>query len=100
MTTTEKKEIINQVIQCLSNQEEVRRIVVFGSFFDSEQPRDLDLAVFQNSSHGYYDLALKYRRILRPVARRVSMDVIPICQAPELTSFRKEIEKGKVIYEN
>jgi len=33
---------------------EVRRVVVFGSFVTSDDPQDLDIAVFQDSDESYY----------------------------------------------
>jgi hypothetical protein len=37
----------------------------FGSFLTSNDPHDLDIAVFQDSDESYYPLAMKYRRKLR-----------------------------------
>ncbi|MEA3232262.1 MAG: nucleotidyltransferase domain-containing protein [Thermodesulfobacteriota bacterium] len=93
------KEIVKREIAVeLSIFPEVRRVVVFGSFLTSEEPNDLDIAVFQDSDEGYYPLARKYRRTLRRIARMIPMDVIPVRPNPE-GPFLREIEKGEVIYE-
>lgn len=90
-----KKEIIDR----LSEFPEVQRVVIFGSFVNSDDPHDLDIAVFQDSDESYYPLAMKYRRTLRTVANRIPIDVIPICRSPEKGPFMQEIQKGEVLYE-
>jgi len=97
--TTAEKEIIKQdIVQCLAEEKEIRRIVVFGSFLNSVDPRDLDLAVFQDSDKGYLELSMRYRNRLRRVMERISVDVIPVRPSPEPTTFLREIEAGEVIY--
>ena len=50
------------------------------------------MAVFQESEEGYLPLALKYRRLLRPVAARIPVDVIPLCAKDATGAFLREIE--------
>lgn len=90
-----KKEIIDR----LAEFPEVRKVVVFGSFLNSDDPHDLDIAVFQDSDENYYPLAMKYRKKLRSVANKIPIDVIPIRRSPEKGPFIQEIEKGEVLYE-
>lgn len=98
MTTAEKEIIKQDIVQCLAEEKEIRRIVVFGSFLNSVDPRDLDLAVFQDSDKGYLELSMRYRNRLRRVMERISVDVIPVRPSPEPTTFLREIEAGEVIY--
>ena len=94
------KEIVKKKIAALlSGFSEVRRVVIFGSFLTSDDPHDLDIAVFQDSDENYYPLAMKYRRTLRNVARMIPLDVIPVRPNPGQGSFMQEIEKGEVLYE-
>jgi len=72
---------------------------IFGSFVTSDEPHDLDIAVFQDSDEGYYPLARKYRRMLRKIARMIPLDVIPVRPNPEQGPFLREIERGEVVYE-
>ena len=96
----EKKEMIKREIAArLSSFPEVRRVVIFGSFVTSDDPHDLDVAVFQDSDENYYPLAIKYRRTLRNVARMIPLDVIPVRLDPKEGPFMQEIEKGEVLYE-
>jgi len=90
-----KKEIVDR----LSEFPEVQRVVIFGSFLNSDDPHDLDIAVFQDSDESYYPLAMKYRRTLRTVANKIPIDVIPIRRSPEKGPFMEEIHKGEVLYE-
>jgi predicted nucleotidyltransferase len=96
----EIKEVVKREIAArLSSFPEVRRVVIFGSFVTSDDPHDLDVAVFQDSDENYYPLAMKYRRTLRNVARMIPLDVIPVRPDPKGGPFMQEIEKGEVLYE-
>ncbi|HEX7549999.1 MAG TPA: nucleotidyltransferase domain-containing protein [Candidatus Methylomirabilis sp.] len=98
LTDEERAELKQQVVACLHNEPEVRRIVLFGSFVASPSPQDVDVAVFQESEEGYLPLALKYRRLLRPVASRIPVDVIPLRAHDATGAFLREIEQGEVVY--
>lgn len=98
--TGKTKEMVKREIAAgLSGFPEVRRVVIFGSFVTSDEPNDLDIAVFQDSDEGYYPLARKYRRTLRKIARMIPLDVIPVRPNPAKGPFLREIEKGEVVYE-
>ncbi|MFA5812374.1 MAG: nucleotidyltransferase domain-containing protein [bacterium] len=94
-----KQKIKRQIVSTLSQEREVQRIVIFGSFLTSPAPHDLDVAVFQESSEGYLALALKYRRLVRDVARLIPLDIIPLKACVTDGAFLAEIEKGEVVYE-
>ena len=94
-----KERLKEEIVARLAGFPEVRRVVVFGSFVKSDDPHDLDIAVFQDSDESYYPLAMKYRRTLRSVAKRIPLDVIPIRQSPGEGPFMQEIRKGEVLYE-
>ena len=98
LTAEQRDELKRQVVACLRNEPEVRRIVLFGSFVASPSPQDVDVAVFQESEQGYLPLALKYRRLLRPVASRIPVDVIPLRARDPVGAFLHEIEQGEVVY--
>ena len=78
-----KATLKKEVSVLLSAFPELRRVVIFGSFVNSNDPGDLDIAVFQDSDENYYLLAMKYRRTLRSVAKKIPLDVIPIRRNPE-----------------
>jgi predicted nucleotidyltransferase len=96
----EAKEMVKkEIVDLLSEFTEVQRVVIFGSFVNSDDPHDLDIAVFQDSDEGYYPLAMKYRRALRTIANKIPLDVIPIRRSPEQGPVIEEIQKGEVLYE-
>ena len=94
-----KEKLKEEIVAALAKFPEVRSVVVFGSFVTSDDPHDLDIAVFQDSDESYYPLAMKYRRMLRSVARRIPLDVIPIRRNPGEGPFVREIRKGEILYE-
>ena len=100
MFTVQQKQLLKQrLVNSLKTEREVCRIVVFGSFVNSDSPHDLDVAVFQDSDEKYLPLAMKYRRITRDIARMIPMDIIPLKIGVEGETFLDEIELGEVIYE-
>ncbi len=98
-TTQQKEQIKRDLAACLRREKEVRKVVIFGSFLTSEVPNDLDVAIFQDSDEPYLPLAVKYRRLLRPIADQIPIDVIPIRRNGASGQFLAEIQKGEVIYE-
>ena len=98
-TAQQKEQIKRELAACLSRENEVRKVVVFGSFLTSATPNDLDAAIFQDSDATYLPLAMKYRRLLRPIANRIAIDVIPVRANGASSPFLAEIQKGEVVYE-
>ena len=96
---TTKETVKKEIVEQLAKFPEVRKVVIFGSFLISEDPHDLDIAVFHDSDDSYYPLAMKYRKKLRSIADRIPIDIVPIRRSPEHGVFLQEIEKGEVLYE-
>lgn len=93
-----KVQLKNQIIDSLRAEEEIERIIIFGSFNKNDSPNDIDIAVVQNSSENYLTLALKYRKLIRNVSREIAIDVFPILKNTENSFFKNEVESGEVIY--
>jgi predicted nucleotidyltransferase len=93
-----KIEVKNKIVDSLKGQEEVERIIVFGSFNTSDSPNDIDIAVVQNSSENYLTLALKYRRLIRNVSKEIAVDIFPILEKNNNNFFINEVATGEVIY--
>ena len=94
-----KEALKREIVDALSGSAEVRRIVIFGSFVDSNDPHDMDIAIFQDSGETYYPLAMKYRRLLRGVAGKIPLDVIPVRPDPGEGPLMAEVSMGEVVYE-
>ena len=99
MDTSHKLKIKQELAACLANDPEISRIVVFGSFNESESPADMDVAIFQTSELPYIPLALKYRRQTRSISRRIPLDIIPVRPNATDSPFLAEINQGETIYE-
>jgi len=99
LSTEEKQVLTRKLVEALSGEDEVCRIVVFGSFWHLDDPHDMDVAVFQDSDEKYLPLSLKYRRKTREIARTIPLDIIPLKAGVKDGSFLAEIEQGRVIYE-
>jgi predicted nucleotidyltransferase len=79
MFTDKQKQLLKrQLVESLRTESEIRRIVIFGSFLTSDDPHDLDIAVFQDSDDKYLPLAMKYRRRTREISRIIPIDIIPL----------------------
>ena len=99
MTPTAKESLKKELIQSLKSEKEIKKTMIFGSFLDSEKPNDIDVAVFQDSKETYLTLALKYRKLIREIIRKIPVDIIPIRENFSESSFLSEIEAGELIYE-
>ena len=100
MFTAQQKQVLKQrLVNSLKSEGEVCRIIIFGSFVTSDDPHDLDVAVFQDSNEKYLPLAMKYRRKTRDIAHLIPMDILPLKAGVQGEMLLNEIECGEVIYE-
>ena len=93
-----KIEVKNKIVDSLKGEKEIERIIIFGSFNKSVSPNDIDIAVVQNSSDNYLTLALKYRKLIRNIAREIAVDIFPITENNKNSFFTSEVSSGEVIY--
>jgi len=98
LTDTNKLNFISIIKEKLSQFHEVRTIILFGSFVNSNHPNDIDIAVIQNSNESFLSLSLKYRKVLRDLSKIIPLDIVPIKQQSK-GRFLEEIYKGQVVYE-
>ena len=99
ISAQEKNEIKKNLISCLSSEKEIYKIVIFGSFISSISPNDVDVAIFQNSNDNYINLAMKYRRKIRDISKKIPIDIIPLRKDITNCDFLSEILRGEVIHE-
>jgi predicted nucleotidyltransferase len=100
MFTEQQKQLLKQqLVDHLKTEAEVCRIVVFGSFLSSNEPNDMDVAIFQDSDEKYLPLAMKYRKKTRDIARIIPLDIIPLKTTAHGEFLIDEIEQGETIYE-
>ena len=99
LTSQDKENLKKELAITLSEEPEVIKVVVFGSFLSASDPHDLDVAVFQNSDQAYLPLAMKYRKKTRMISRRIPLDIFPLKPGPAGNFMLNEIARGEVIYE-
>jgi len=100
MFTEQQKQLLKQrLVESLKSEKEVCRIVIFGSFLSSDNPRHLDVAIFQDSNEKYLPLAMKYRKKNRDIARIIPLNIIPLRAGLKSGVFLEEIEQGEVLYQ-
>lgn len=99
ITIKQKQELKNLLVASLKNEKNIRKVVVFGSFLISDNPDDMDVAVFQDSNEGYIQLAMKYRKLTRGLSKRIPVDIFPIRPGVGKAVILPEIESGEVVYE-
>ena len=100
MVTAEQKQALkNRLIDSLKEEKDIKRVVTFGSFPNSEDPVDMDVAVFQDSSEGYIELAMRYRKLTRAISRTIPVDIFPVRSDAEGASVLPELENGEFVYE-
>jgi len=76
----------------------VNKVILFGSFINSNNQNDIDIAIVQNSNDNFLTLSLKYRKVLRELSKVIPLDIV---QIKENTNgvFMNEINKGQIVYE-
>lgn len=95
----QKESLKQEIKEILSQEKEVSKIFIFGSFVKSAYPNDIDIAIVQDSNEPYLTLAMKYRRLTRAIARKIAIDIIPIRSDAVDSWFLSEIKNGELIYE-
>ncbi len=98
MTQDIKDRYIEIIKYQLSQFIEVNKIIIFGSFFKSKNPNDIDIAIIQDSDSNFLTLSLKYRKVLRELAKKIPLDIVPMKKNTD-SYFIDELTNGKVIYE-
>lgn len=98
-TEQQKQSLKERLVSSLKSEREVCRIVIFGSFVNSNDPHNLDVAVFQDSDEKYLPLAMKYGKRTRDIARMIPLDILPLKAGVRGETFLDEIDRGEVIYE-
>jgi len=96
LTKEQKDELKKELVLCLGSDEKVKKIVVFGSFINSNDPVGLDVAVFQESNEPYLPLSMKYRRKTRSIGDKIPIDIFPVRQGSKDHSFLSEIAQEKL----
>lgn len=100
MANIDKEKLKRDLVNTLADDEQIEKIVVFGSFASSLSPHDMDIAVFCHSDEDYLTLALAFRKKLRQLSKSIPIDLLPITIPFDSTSaFMAEINKGEVVYE-
>jgi predicted nucleotidyltransferase len=100
MTYADKENLKSELVAALIEDQQVEKIIIFGSFTKSTNPHDMDVAVFCDSQDDYLTLALALRRKLRSLARTIPIDLLPITMPYDPASvFMQEINEGEVVYE-
>ena len=100
MSNNDKEQLKRELVQALCDDEQVEKIVVFGSFNRSPSPHDMDIAVFCHSTADYLTLALAFRKKLRALSKIIPVDLLPISIPFDPDSaFMSEINKGEIVYE-
>jgi predicted nucleotidyltransferase len=98
LTDTNKLNFIATIKNKLSQFNEVNKVILFGSFINSNNPNDIDIAIVQNSNENFLTLSLKYRKVLRDLSKVIPLDIVPIKENADGV-FMNEINKGKIVYE-
>ncbi|HPG40907.1 MAG TPA: nucleotidyltransferase domain-containing protein [bacterium] len=98
LTSSQKEDIKLTIKRLLENEQEINKIMIFGSFLYSAEPNDIDVAVFQNSDEKYLPLALKYRKLVRKLAGIIPVDIFPVRPGAQ-GLLMDEITTGEVLYE-
>ncbi len=99
MQNTTKEKYIEFIKSHLLQFPEIKKIIIFGSFLQTSHPNDIDIAIIQESDSNFLALSLKYRKALRELSKKISLDILPLRKDFDHGYFAQEIHKGSTIYE-
>lgn len=100
MDRIEKGKILDDLKSTLSPDKSIEKIIIFGSFMKAENPHDIDVALISSSRENYLTIVMRYKKMLRPLSKKISIDIVPLTDKSDKESFfYKEIISGRVIYE-
>lgn len=100
MPKIDRDAVRRDLVTALAANDQVEKIIIFGSFNQSATPNDMDVAVFCDSRDDYLTLALALRKKLRHLSRIIPIDLLPISMPYDPAAlFLEEINKGEVVYE-
>ena len=54
LTPDDKTQIKRDVVMALRDESEIRKIVIFGSFTTSDNPNDIDIAIFRTAARSIF----------------------------------------------
>ncbi len=98
LANSKKQTFICTIRNKLLHFQEIKKVILFGSFLNSDDPKDIDIAIIHNSNEDFLALSLKYRKTLRELAKQIPIDIVPIKQDAKGV-FLDEINKGQIVYE-
>jgi len=95
----DKVAIKGEIASKLAGLDYIEKIIVFGSFVNSELPADIDIAIFTSNSDNYLTQAMLFRKLLRDLHTNLPLDILPIRNDAASSFLSNEVYKGEVIYE-
>ena len=88
-----------QIKEIFLGEKEIDKVMLFGSFLSSEDPNDIDIAIFQSSQEDYLTLSLKYRKLLRKIITPIPVDLVPIISGRNNDFTLYELKDGEILFE-
>ncbi len=87
MTNIDKEKILNELKSNLLSDESIEKIIIFGSFTNSDSPNDIDVALFSNSNEDYLTIVMRYKKLIRNTNIKIPVDIIPVSKKTDKDSL-------------
>lgn len=99
LSKEQKQRLKDQINASLTSDTNVTKIIIFGSFLESAAPESINVAVYQDSTEGYFQLAMKYRKKVKALTNKIKINIYPIRNSIEETTILSEMEMMEVIFQ-
>jgi hypothetical protein len=99
LSKEQKQELKDQIVASLISDSNIMKIVIFGSFLESAAPKSINVAIFQESTEGYFQLSIKYQKKVKALARKIQINTFPIRNIIEEATVLSEMEVLEVVFE-
>jgi len=98
LSKEQKQELKDRISASLNTDINVTKIVIFGPFLESVAPKSINVAVYQESTEGYFQLSMKYRKKMKALTRKIQINIFPIRNNIEEATILTEMEITEVIF--
>ena len=94
-----QQEIIDRIVKILSKDENIDKILFFGSYLVNGKPYEVSLIIFEKESPNYLISQFHYEKLLKEVAQGLILNILPVNSAQAEMSLNRRLEDALCIYQ-
>lgn len=96
ITNEEKNKITDMIAEKISGPE-VKKLILFGSFVESANPNEINLAIISEENLDYISKVAKYRKKIKDLSKKIPVQIFPLLSSEKIYLHDK-IKHGVTLY--